>query len=97
MKLLTAYSAKGATQAYNYTVPETIINMRNHLISATPNSIYCFNKTGFLIFFADMYFMCYYFIKIILRVDLAYTYILCKLTTIIMPFLLLSPLERLPF
>lgn len=65
--------------------------------SATPNSTYCFNKTGFLIFFIDMYFMWFYFVRFVARRVLLYVYLWFKVMSIIMPYAMLSPAGRLPF
>ncbi len=58
-KVITFYLANGATiiTTEGRGIPWLIKTMYKGLFSVTPNSIYCFNKTGFLIFFLDMYFM----------------------------------------
>ena len=95
--LFSTYLAEGSTDFYRRVIPETIVSLRVHFMTATPNSVYCFNKRGFLIFFVDVYFMCYYFRFIHGRAGLTYPYLVIKAASIVVPFLLLSPVDRLPF
>jgi len=56
-KTITLAFANGATEMNRRVIPGSITSLRYYFIGATPNSVYCFNKTGFLIFFADIYFI----------------------------------------
>lgn len=57
IKVAATYFAQGGAQARQHSIPDAIVSLRTHFATATPNSVYCFNKIGFLIFFADIYFI----------------------------------------
>jgi len=97
VKILSKYIGQGTMQAYNYGIPETIADMRAHILAATPSSITCFNKTKFFLFVVDAYFIFFYFDKISIRPEFGYIYLICKLAMVALPFLSLSPTDRLPF
>jgi formate hydrogenlyase subunit 4 len=96
-KVAINFLTTGVTNFTGHSIPDTIINTRNHLASATPNSVYCFNKTGFLIFLADLYFVWFYLYVIVRRSDWVYLYLAFKIASIIMPYIWFTPVERLPF
>lgn len=97
VKILSKYIGQGTAQAYNHGIPETFADMRAHILASTPCSITCFNKTKFLLFVIDAYFIFFYFDKISIRPEFGYIYVICKLVMVALPFLALSPIDRLPF
>jgi len=85
---VTAFYEVGFSQKVNFMV--------SMILGCAPNSVYCFNKTGFLIFFIDIYFILVSF-KLSEDKLALYLYLVAKIASIIMPFLTLSPIQRLPF
>ena len=76
--------------------PVMALRIGTHLETATPCAITSYNKTGFLIFFADMFALCYYFLRIWQKYTLFIAYFLCKIGVIMLPLVTLSPYQRLP-
>jgi formate hydrogenlyase subunit 4 len=96
-KVMLNYLANGSQKFYNHSFPEGVVSVRQHLYSATPASIYCFNKRGLLLFFLEIYFFCFFCIFVWERPARMYPYLLMKFAATALPFLALSPVQRLPF
>lgn len=97
VKVFLKIGADSSHKLHVYVIPQTIRNVRDHFMSATPMSIYCHGKRGLLIHLLEFYFVASYlgWVRIFRRwVPL---YVVNKLVVVSLPFVLLSPLERLPF
>jgi hypothetical protein len=93
LSLAIDYFTVGIADVNDYGIP----GMIEHFKTATPNSLYCFNKTGFLIIMIDVYFICYYFVRVCARPERAYMYLILKWVAVVMPFMELSPADHWTF
>jgi formate hydrogenlyase subunit 4 len=96
-KVMTLYLANGCHRFYNHSFPEGVVSTRNHLYSATPASIYCFNKRGILLFLLEIYSFCFFCVWILERPFRIYPYLVAKVVITLIPFVALTPTQRLPF
>jgi len=97
VKVMTLYLANGCRQFYNHSFPDGVLAMRNHIYSATPASIYCFNKSRLFIFLLEAYFFCFFCGWCFERPMRMVPYLVVKVIVTTLPFLTLSPTQRLPF
>lgn len=65
-------------------------------MSATPMSIYCFNKTGFALIATEVVFFFYIFCVFLRQPLLIVPYTVFKVVLTLVPFVALSPVQRLP-
>jgi NADH-quinone oxidoreductase subunit H len=97
VKVIIKVLANGSQKLYNDTIPSRIVILRVHTLTATPANIYCFNKRGFLLFFLEFYLFCFFFIYVWERPLRLYPYLVMKVVLTAIPFLSLTPVQRLPF
>lgn len=97
LRILTHDIVSGPSQRLQEGVPIVAFALYKHLMTATPYSIYCFNKSAFALFFAETLAFSYWFIIPRRKPVVLLPYIAIKAILIVMPFVLLSPVYRLPF
>ena len=96
-KVILNYLVFGAHKFYYYSMPYNILTIRNHFFSATPMSVYCFNKRGFALIFIEMVFFFYLMCIPVRKPLLILPYMVFKVTLTMVPFVALTPTQRLPF
>ena len=97
VKVMTNYLVFGVHKFFNYSMPYNILTTRNHFFSATPMSVACFNKRGFGLVFVEMLFFFYMACIPVDRPWLILPYLLFKVILTAVPFVALTPVQRLPF
>jgi hypothetical protein len=96
LKVMILYVANGCRQFVNVSWPWGVTETRNHLYSATPASIYCFDKKMFFVFMLEIYFFFFYCRYVLDRTKYILPYLPIKLLVTAVPFLSLTPTQRLP-
>jgi NADH-quinone oxidoreductase subunit H len=81
---------------YDYKLHNNWVAFKNSLIYTVPNTLTCYHKIGLVIFIADIYGVAYTARFLLPRLAF-YLYLVVKPISIILPFLYLSPNERMPF
>lgn len=97
VRVIASYLVFGGWKFYNVSMPYNILTTRNHFFSATPMSIYCFNKRGFALLLVEMVFFFYLMAVPVEKPVLILPYLVFKVVLTSVPFLALTPVQRLPF
>jgi formate hydrogenlyase subunit 4 len=102
VKIFVANFVNGVTDYYQVGFWRQLHFLASMIYGCAPNSVYCFNKAGFFIYFLDVYFI-YLGYNTLQAQGLFlgkcewYLYLIFKSASVVMPFLTLTPVERLPF
>jgi hypothetical protein len=86
----------GTYRFHHVSLPYGAETVRNHFFSATPMSVYCFNKRGFALVGAEVVLFVYLLSIPLRKPALTVPYLAMKVALSTIPFIALTPVERLP-
>jgi len=96
-RIITNGMVRGPYQRLSEAIPFLVLTLHAHIMTATPYSVYCFNKTAFAVFFAETAALSYWFLIPRDKPFFILPYAIIKMLVVIVPFVALSPVQRLPF
>jgi NADH:ubiquinone oxidoreductase subunit H len=80
-----------------HTLPNMYVATTEYIVYGLPGTIHCYTKGGFMLFFADFYCVWWFWNRAARYSVVSALYALLKMITIILPYIMLSPNDRLPF
>jgi len=70
---------------------------RQMVLGCAPNSYYCFNKTKFLLVTYEFIYIAYSVIQCLTYDITVYLYFILKFVSVVVPFMVLTPMDRVPY
>lgn len=87
----------GGSNMVTYWYPRYCREFRELLIHSLPNNLRGYHKIGLLIYFVDFYCVAICVNRLFVnRAAITHTYLVLKVIMIILPFLLIAPVDRFP-